>query len=219
MASTATASPSASSASRCAAATRSRAAGSSRARAQASTSHASAACLASSRATVAKSTRSAGSPARSACTPASSAAKLSRTQPSRAFSVAKRSSERARSLERFATENAREGCVRESFAALLAGVQAERAGDPALRVLFATVARDEARHAALAWEVDAWARARLDPAARERVAAAQREALDALGDAVAVEATAGDVLRAAGAPDAALYRACVERFRGRFRPA
>ena len=42
------------------------------------------------------------------------------------------------------------------------------------------IARDETRHAALAWAVDGWSQARLGPAARRRVRDARHEASDAL---------------------------------------
>jgi hypothetical protein len=63
-----------------------------------------------------------------------------------------------RSLRAVAIENSREGCVRETLGALTAVHQAAHAADPALREAFREIARDESRHAQLAWEVDAWAR-------------------------------------------------------------
>jgi hypothetical protein len=85
-----------------------------------------------------------------------------------------------RALEEVARENAAEGCVSETWGALVALWQAERALDPAARAAMRAVAADELRHAALAWRVDAWARARLDPAAARRVLDARRERLAAL---------------------------------------
>jgi hypothetical protein len=61
-----------------------------------------------------------------------------------------------RSLCEIAVENAREGCIRESFGALLAQVQQLKAADPRLREAFASVAEDETEHAQLAWDVHAW---------------------------------------------------------------
>jgi hypothetical protein len=66
-----------------------------------------------------------------------------------------------RPLRALAEENAREGCVRETFGALVAAWQCVRAADPKLRAAMRVIARDETRHAALAWRVDAWARGRL----------------------------------------------------------
>lgn len=82
-----------------------------------------------------------------------------------------------RTLEEIVCENAAEGCVRETFGALVAQWQARRAQDPAIARAMARLARDEARHAALAWDIAAWALPRLDSAARERAAAASRAAI------------------------------------------
>lgn len=82
-----------------------------------------------------------------------------------------------RTLEEIVCENAAEGCVRETFGALVAQWQARRAQDPAIARAMSRLARDEARHAALAWELAAWALPRLEPAARERAAAASRAAI------------------------------------------
>lgn len=82
-----------------------------------------------------------------------------------------------RPLDEVALENAVEGCVRESQGALTALVQSRTARDPRLARVLAEVATDEARHGRLAWAVDAWARPRLDPAARARMDAARASAL------------------------------------------
>jgi hypothetical protein len=89
-----------------------------------------------------------------------------------------------RSLEQIAVENAAEGCVRETFAALLAVWQARAAADPEVRHTMAALADDEIRHAQLAWDIDAWAAGRLDAAARQRVVAARMEAVAELEAAV-----------------------------------
>ncbi|HEY0094498.1 MAG TPA: ferritin-like domain-containing protein, partial [Archangium sp.] len=73
-----------------------------------------------------------------------------------------------RSLEAMLTENAVEGCVRETYGALCVGWQARTAGDPELRGALRSIARDELRHSELAWAVDAWACDRLSSAERER---------------------------------------------------
>jgi len=81
----------------------------------------------------------------------------------------------ARSLEAIAVENAREGCVREGFGALVALWQAHAAGDAHVRAAMTRIAREETSHAALAWSVHGWAMGRLDPQARRRVRRALRE--------------------------------------------
>lgn len=108
----------------------------------------------------------------------------------------------ARSLEAIAIENAAEGCVRETFGALVAMWQAERAGDPAIAEAMREIALDEARHAALAWSVAAWAESRLDVAANRRVLAAKAKALRELEASIAVEPHPALVV-IAGLPSAA----------------
>ncbi len=55
-----------------------------------------------------------------------------------------------------ARENALEGCVRETFAALEAHWQARTAADPEDRAVLKTIAADELRHGQLAWDLHAW---------------------------------------------------------------
>jgi hypothetical protein len=85
-----------------------------------------------------------------------------------------------RTLEAMALENAVEGCVRETFAALLALWQSRTASDPGVRAAMASIAPDEIRHAELSWQVDAWLARRLDAEARARVTAARQRAVDEL---------------------------------------
>jgi hypothetical protein len=85
-----------------------------------------------------------------------------------------------RSLEALATENAVEGCVRETYSALECLWQAETAADPVVRATMKRIARDEMRHLALAWAVHDWARGKLSASARARLRAAQDEAVVAL---------------------------------------
>jgi len=111
-----------------------------------------------------------------------------------------------RPLATLAIENAVEGCVRETWGAAVARFQAERAVDPALRRAMATIARDEARHAALAWRVHVWAQTKLDATARAACARALREEVSALRrelDGCFDDATA----RALGVPTGAAARA------------
>jgi hypothetical protein len=105
-----------------------------------------------------------------------------------------------RNLETIARENAVEGCVRETYAALLAFRQALAATDPAIRRAMGGIARDEARHAALAWAVDGWSQPLLAPAARRRVREARHEAIEALVNAPLAGLSPEDRARA-GLPD------------------
>jgi hypothetical protein len=85
-----------------------------------------------------------------------------------------------RDLIGMAIENAVEGCVREAFGALVACWQGRAAVDPVIRAAMARIARDETRHAALAFQVNGWLKGKLDGPARARVAEARRQALDDL---------------------------------------
>jgi hypothetical protein len=85
-----------------------------------------------------------------------------------------------RELEAVAIENAIEGCVRETYGALVAQHQQQRARDPRIRATYRPIAEDEARHAELSWDVARWAEPRLSAAARERVQAARSAAASEL---------------------------------------
>lgn len=60
-------------------------------------------------------------------------------------------------LAAFAAATAREGCVAETLSALQMAEARDRATDPAVRAVLDGIARDEARHAALAWRTVRWA--------------------------------------------------------------
>lgn len=73
-----------------------------------------------------------------------------------------------RSVVKLAVE---EGCVGETLGAAIADEQLRVATDPEVRRVLARIARDEARHAELAWKFVAWACAK-DPSLTEEVSAA-----------------------------------------------
>jgi hypothetical protein len=116
-----------------------------------------------------------------------------------------------RSLVEIAIENAAEGCVRETFGVLVGRWQARFARDPVVRRTMAALARDETRHAELAFEVDAWLRGRLSPSARRRVDRARARALAELGDEVKVEPRP-ELVAWAGLPGAAEASELARRF-------
>jgi hypothetical protein len=116
---------------------------------------------------------------------------------------------RPRSLEDIALENAVEGCVNETYGALLASWAAARALDPRTRAAMQIVAADETEHAALAWDIAAWAEARLDDAARDRVVAARRDAARTLHDE-ATRAVPEELSRAGLMPRAEQARALLD---------
>jgi len=93
----------------------------------------------------------------------------------------------ARSLEALAIDNAVEGCVRETWGALIALRQASRASEPAVRVALGRIAHDEIRHAELAWEIDRWITPRLSAAQRARVHDARAAAVAELDQELRLE--------------------------------
>jgi hypothetical protein len=107
---------------------------------------------------------------------------------------------RTRSLEAIARENAIEGCVRETFGAMVATWQAANATDASIRSHMRRIAADETRHAALAWSVARWAEGRLDARAQSRIARARRNAIRDLGRNLASNLPAASV-SAAGLPN------------------
>jgi hypothetical protein len=93
-----------------------------------------------------------------------------------------------RDIETIALSNAVEGCVRETFGALLAHHAAGVATLPDVRAAMAVIAGDETRHAALSWAIHAWLVRKLTPAAQRRIQAA----IVSTAAAVSEEATADE---------------------------
>jgi hypothetical protein len=106
-----------------------------------------------------------------------------------------------RGLFEIALENAVEGCVHETYAALQATHQAMHAADPRIRKVMGRIAEDETRHGALAWNVAAFIEPLLSDDERARVDQARRDAASALLNGTAQPHA--DVVRIAGAPSAA----------------
>jgi len=75
-----------------------------------------------------------------------------------------------------ALDNAVEGCVNESFAAIVARFQSRTTKDEDLAHEFAAIADDECAHGDLAWDIAAWLEPRLSPDERARVRAAREHA-------------------------------------------
>lgn len=118
-----------------------------------------------------------------------------------------------RCLEAFALHNAVEGCIRETFGALIGLWQATHADDRQLAEVMRAVADDETRHAQLSWDIHRWAMGQLDEAARARIEAAQREALAELL-VEAREPVDEQLAHVAGLPRPAAHVALAERFAG-----
>jgi hypothetical protein len=99
--------------------------------------------------------------------------------------------------------------VRETYAALVAAVQGREAKDRTVGSVMRRIARDELRHAALAWAVAAWADTKLDGAARERVRAARRHAVLELRGEIGRDPHEA-LATVAGCPSAARSRAMLD---------
>jgi hypothetical protein len=110
-----------------------------------------------------------------------------------------------RSLEAMATENAIEGCVRETYGALVVSWQAAHARDPEIAREMTRIADDETRHAALSWAIARWAESRLDASARRRVARARAAAMACIEASIRDMPTSVTV--AAGFPSSAQQQA------------
>jgi hypothetical protein len=105
-----------------------------------------------------------------------------------------------RRLRDLAIDNAIEGCVRETFAAMVAAYQARTASDGDIRAAMEAIAPDEMRHAELAWEIHVWIIEALTPQERAEVSAAMAAAQSSLLAAAESTLTA-DERAALGLPD------------------
>ena len=77
-----------------------------------------------------------------------------------------------RSLFAVALENAVEGCVRETYGAVVGLVEARASRDPEVRRSLSRIAEDECRHAELAWAIASWALPQLSLEERRQIRAA-----------------------------------------------
>jgi hypothetical protein len=117
-----------------------------------------------------------------------------------------------RGLAEIAVENAVEGCVRETYGALVAVYQSQAAVDRRVRAAMKAIAKDETKHAALAWRIGAWIDRRLTPADRRRVADARRSAVQEIASSVDRGAPSA-VRRLAGLPGRVEAGQMVEQMR------
>jgi rubrerythrin len=108
-----------------------------------------------------------------------------------------------RSLFELALENAVEGCIRETYGALVGAYQATRARDLDLRLAMRTIAPEEARHAALAHSVHQWVLSKLDKDERDGLRRAQVAAVFALARECSVPPDA-ELMDQAGLPDSGI---------------
>jgi hypothetical protein len=84
------------------------------------------------------------------------------------------------SLLGLAMENAREGCVRETWGAACAIAQSILASDRDFRTEMIAIARDELDHAALSWDLACWLESQLSDGERATVSAERRAAIKEL---------------------------------------
>jgi hypothetical protein len=96
-----------------------------------------------------------------------------------------------RSLLSIALENAREGCVRETYGAACAVAMGERASDPELRAAMRDIARDELGHAELSWDLAAWIEDELTADERAIVAVERERAIEEIEQELEEELPAG----------------------------
>jgi hypothetical protein len=108
-----------------------------------------------------------------------------------------------RGLFEVALENAVEGCIRETYGALVGAYQAVRARDLDLRLAMRTIAPEEARHAALAHAVHQWALSRLSADERDKLRRAQVAAVFSLARECSVPPDC-ELMEQAGLPDSGM---------------
>jgi hypothetical protein len=113
---------------------------------------------------------------------------------------------RPRPLAAIARENAVEGCVRETFGAVMAHIQARTAADPAVRVVMGGIAEDETRHAQLGWAVHEWASVQMSRFERHALLRDRQAAVEALR----AEYAAGHPSPALGIPAAPVATALID---------
>ncbi len=123
-----------------------------------------------------------------------------------------RSAHARRPLFELALENAVEGCVRETYGALVAQWQAKAALDAPLRRALKAIAHDETNHAELSWDLKAWLDTRLTAREREQLRAAMLEAVAQLERELSAD-PAEECRSAAGVPAAGVSRAFVSALR------
>lgn len=109
-----------------------------------------------------------------------------------------------RSLYQLAHDNLVEGCMRETYGAVVGGYQGRAAGDATVRHAMRSIARDEARHSALSWRIHAWVVPRLSAEERRELARAVGAVREELERGVEENA---ELCRVLGIPDAAAAKA------------
>jgi len=86
----------------------------------------------------------------------------------------------ARTPYEIALENAVEGCIRETYGALVATHQAMSAEDPRIAAAMKVVSDDEIRHAELSWALASWLEPQLSDEERAQIEEARHQAVTEL---------------------------------------
>ncbi len=115
-----------------------------------------------------------------------------------------------RSLLSLAIENAQEGCVRETYGALVAWIQSASATEPHVRRALQAIAAEETAHAKLAFAVAEFCMSRLSAREQAEVMAAQCNAVRELSNEL-VESPPEELQVRLGLPSAAVAARLVEQ--------
>jgi hypothetical protein len=107
----------------------------------------------------------------------------------------------AREAFAIALENAVEGCVRETYGALVAWYQAETATDSMVKNAMAQIAEDETRHADLSWRVAQWLEPQLSDSERAHIDRARNGAFAALREELSAAGLSEASCALIGLPD------------------
>lgn len=118
---------------------------------------------------------------------------------------------RARGAYEIARDNAVEGCVRETYGALLAWQQAATARDPEVAETMREIAADETRHAELSWQIAEWLEPRLAGHERAALDKARSQALAQLAREIAADPLPDRARAEIGWPSAAQQQALLQR--------
>ena len=119
---------------------------------------------------------------------------------------------RPRSALAMARENMIEGCVRETYGALLATWQAQHAQDARIKAAMSRIAADETRHAELSWDVARFLGRKLDASKRGRLERTRRRAIERLY-ADASRDPHAEIVSHVGMPRASVARSLLDALR------
>jgi hypothetical protein len=117
-----------------------------------------------------------------------------------------------RSLFDIALENATEGCVRETWGALVAQWQAHASTDECIRTTMKTIAAEETGHAMFSWDLHRWLFNQLDSEQRQRIETAMQTTTEAIEDNLD-RARSVELVTRAGLPSPQVARQLFEGLR------